>query len=88
MKVTFAGTPRQAAGCDSMQVEASTVRELLHVLAPKFGGKVRALAEGKAQLDGSLAILCNGRNIAFLQGLDTPLSKQDEVTMLSQIAGG
>lgn len=88
MIVKFFGVPRQQAGCESLQSDAKTVIELLRELAPRMGGKAKELAEGTSQLDGSLTILKNGRNIAFIDKLATELTGEDEVTLMGQIAGG
>lgn len=88
MIVKFFGVPRQQAGCESLQSDAKSVVELLKELASRMGGKVKELAEGTSQLDGSLTILKNGRNVAFIDKLDTELTEEDEVTLMGQIAGG
>ncbi len=88
MIVRFFGVPRQQAGRDSLESNATTIRDLLRELAPTMGGKVKEMADGTSDLDGSLAILKNGRNIVFINKLDTDLSDADEVTIMAQTVGG
>ncbi len=39
-------------------------------------------------LTGQVHILVNGRNIMWLQGLDTPISEADNVVLIPPVAGG
>ena len=48
----------------------------------------RALLFPDGQLNGDPEVLVNGRNIAFLGGLDTPLAEEDRVTIFVHGARG
>jgi sulfur-carrier protein len=64
------------------------LRELLTQLAERYGRLFRlAVFEGDA-LHGEIIILVNGRNVRHLQGLDTPLGADDEISVFPMIAGG
>jgi molybdopterin synthase sulfur carrier subunit len=41
-----------------------------------------------AELSGEIIILVNGRNVRYLQGLETPLAADDEVSIFPMVAGG
>jgi molybdopterin synthase sulfur carrier subunit len=51
---------------------------------PKFRNKVFAGDD----LSDEIIILVNGRNIVHLQGLDSLLSPEDEISIFPVVAGG
>ena len=68
--------------------DGQTVRDLIesiHGVNPVLGEKILA-ADGR--LTGAVQILVHGRNISWLQGLDTPISEDDVVVLLPPSAGG
>jgi molybdopterin converting factor small subunit len=78
---------RARVGAGSLRVDVGDVRELLSVLAERGGP---ALSEAlyadpargaRPEASRDLRVLVNGRSIAFLQGLDTPLGAEDRVTV-------
>ena len=68
-------------------VEGSTVGEVLDALYERYGELRHRIAE-----DGGLRRFVNvyvgGEDIRFLDGLDTPVTDGDEVTILPAVAGG
>ena len=68
-------------------VEGATVGQVLDALYTRFGELRSRIAE-----DGGLRRFVNvyvdGEDIRFLDGLDTPVSDGDEVTILPAVAGG
>jgi len=68
-------------------VDGATVGEVLDSLYARFGELRSRIAE-----DGGLRRFVNvyvdGEDIRFLDGLDTPVSDGDEVTILPAVAGG
>jgi molybdopterin synthase sulfur carrier subunit len=68
-------------------VHGSTVGEVLDALYERYGELRSRIAE-----DGGLRRFVNvyvgGEDIRFLDGLDTPVSDGDEVTILPAVAGG
>jgi len=79
--VTFLGEVRKAAGQATVDVEADSVKGLLaalgHAVSPAFANLL--FKDGALQPD--VEVLINGRNIEFLQMLDTPLGPADQVTI-------
>ena len=66
------------------------VQALLLEVSGRFGPTMRA---GLLSLDGqalgdNAVVLVNGRNIAHLSGLLTPLSDDDAVSIFPLVAGG
>ena len=68
-------------------VDGSTVGEVLDALYDRYDELRSRIAE-----DGGLRRFVNvyvgGEDIRFLDGLDTPVSEGDEVTILPAVAGG
>jgi MoaD family protein len=71
----------------SADVEGETVGEVLDALYDRYGELRNRIAE-----DGGLRRFVNvyvgGEDIRFLEGLETPVSDGDEVTILPAVAGG
>lgn len=89
MEVELLGFLQRAAGASRVEVEASTVGQLLAALLSRFGADLRReLMTPEEKLKTGIAILVNGRNINFLQGLETPLNPGDKVTIIPPAAGG
>jgi sulfur-carrier protein len=74
-------------GAPSATVDGDTVGEVLDALYEQFGELRERIAD-----DGGLRRFVNvyigGEDIRFLNGLDTPVSDGDEVTILPAVAGG
>lgn len=64
------------------------LRALLTTLAARYGTAFRRAVFSGDQLNGEIIILVNGRNVLYLQGLDTPLAADDEVSVFPMVAGG
>jgi len=80
---------QRVAGEARVEVDASSVTELLEILAKKYGDSFRReLMTPDGKLKKGIAVLVNGRNIVFLKGLATPLKPQDKVTLIPPAAGG
>lgn len=89
MEVELFGSLQRAAGRSHLSLEAPTVRRLLDALAAACGeGMRRELFQPDGNLRAGLAVLVNGRNIAFLEGLATPLGPGDRVTLIPPAGGG
>jgi len=84
MYVEFLGIPRARAGISELEVEAETLGQLLGSLAMRCP----ALAEliTPKGLHSSLAANLNGDE--FISDLDTALSKDDRLLILSADVGG
>lgn len=68
--------------------EGATVGDVLRALAhahPDFGDK---LWDSEGQLTGYIMVLKNGRSIEYLQGLLTPISEIDTLSLFPPVGGG
>jgi MoaD family protein len=66
----------------------ATIRTLLDRLTRQYPGLDGQIFSAPGTLRDLVNILRNGRNIAFLAGLDTPLSDGDLVALFPPVAGG
>ena len=84
-------TLRDVAGSSQIDVpfeDGQSVRELLQAINnfnPELGQKI---VTDDGQLTGLVHVLVHGRNITWLQGLDTPINQDDIITLLPPSAGG
>jgi len=81
---------RYITGKKEEYINADTIDELLDIIHEKYP-KMRSYdyhSNGKVAGAGDLTILVNGRNIAFLGGLDTKLEKDNVVALLLPAGGG
>ena len=84
--VRLLGGLRSKVGADSLRLAADEVREVLEALIARGAADLPALLYADPRADPpeahrDLRILVNGRSIAFLGGLDTPLQDDDKVTV-------
>lgn len=79
---------REVAGTSRLAVEASSVQDVLSHLVRTYEGLGNRLLTPAGELREDVAVLVNGRNVRFLQGLDTSLAAGDTVTLIPPVAGG
>jgi molybdopterin synthase sulfur carrier subunit len=77
-----------AGGATAAQVRGATVGEALESLYAEHGELRDRLSDGDGGLRRFVNVYLGGEDIRFLDGLDTPLSDGDEVTILPAVAGG
>jgi molybdopterin synthase sulfur carrier subunit len=84
-------TLRLLAGARELQVDApehGTARDLVAAIArahPELGEK---LIDEHGELSGRVHVFVGGRNLQWLQGLDTPIAPDDEIVLFPPVAGG
>jgi molybdopterin synthase sulfur carrier subunit len=80
---------RDAAGNQAeTAVEGATVGEALDALYAEHGELRTRLADDGGGLRRFVNVYLGGEDIRFLEGLDTPVSDGDELTILPAVAGG
>ena len=75
-------------GQDAVEVQASSVREMLDALDAAHDGIKGRLCEASGDMRRFVNVYVNEEDIRFLQNLDTPLADGDEVSVVPAIAGG
>ena len=90
MIVKYFATIRTYTGETARRVDdpPATLGPLLETLATRYGTLFRRAVFAGDQLSGEIIILVNGRNVLYLQRLDTPLEANDEVSIFPMVAGG
>jgi sulfur-carrier protein len=80
---------RDAAGNRAeAQVDGATVGEALASLYSVHGELRSRIADDNGGLRRFVNVYIGGEDIRFLDGLDTPVSDGDELTILPAVAGG
>jgi molybdopterin converting factor small subunit len=79
--VRFLGDMRRAAGRATVGVEADTVAGALAALGALVGPSFAGLLVRDGSLLPDVEVLVNGRNIAFLDALDTAVGPADRLTV-------
>ena len=80
---------RDAAGNQAeAKVEGGTVGEALSSLYEQHGELRTRIADDGGGLRRFVNVYLGGEDIRFLEGLETPVSDGDELTILPAVAGG
>jgi molybdopterin synthase sulfur carrier subunit len=80
---------REAAGNQTeAKVDGTTVGEALDSLYAQHGELRQRMADDGGGLRRFVNVYVGGEDIRFLDGLDTPVSDGDELTILPAVAGG
>jgi molybdopterin synthase sulfur carrier subunit len=90
-KLKLLSTLRDDVGIKELTISVEggqTVREMIKVIGKVNAALSNKIVEENGELTGLVHILVNGRNIMWLQGLDTILAENDDIILLPPTAGG
>lgn len=73
---------------DTVEVEGSSIAELLTALDAKYPGIGERLLDAQGNVRRFVNIYVNGEDIRFLQEKETAIKPNDEVSIVPAIAGG
>ena len=73
---------------DVVEVEGTTVAELLQNLTTKFGGLKQHLFNNEGKMRSFVNVYVNDEDIRYLQKEQTPLKAGDTVSIIPSVAGG
>lgn len=79
---------RLTGGSAEVAVEGATVQEALTNLDTSYPGFRDRLYDDQGKLRQFINIYVNDSDIRFGQGLDTPISERDELSIVPAVAGG
>jgi len=89
VKVTFYGALAGATGEKEAEVEASTLKEALNRLTAKYGEHFKErVYDETGNPRRFINIYVNGKDVRFLNLLDTTLKHGDEVSIIPAVSGG
>ena len=79
---------RMTGGKDKVEVESSTLSEMVDTLESTYPGFKERLVDENGELRYFVNIYVNGEDVRFLQGLETTTNTGDEVSIVPAVAGG
>ena len=79
---------RMTGGKDKVEVESSTLGEMVDTLESEYPGFKERLVDENGELRYFVNIYVNGEDVRFLQGLETATKAGDEVSIVPAVAGG
>ena len=91
MQVSFHATLRPIVGGRSVEVslgEGAVVQDLVDHLADRWPGLREHLFDEDGSLSRRVNIFVDGRNVRWLDGLSSPLSRGQKVDVFPPVAGG
>ncbi len=75
-------------GREEVDIQGATVRELLDNLETHHAGIGERIRDTKGDVRRFINVFVADEDIRFLQGLDTPVKSEDEISIIPAIAGG
>ena len=91
MRVRFYGTLRHIVGAREVETDGmagDTVRHVLQGLLAQYPGLKKGFLDDKGNLRLQVNLFVRGRNISFLDGLDTTFQEKDDLAIFPPVAGG
>ena len=75
-------------GQDRVSVEGEKLHDVITSLEEQFPGIKERLCNADGSLRNFVNVYVNGEDIRFLDGLDSVISANDEVSIVPAVAGG
>jgi len=89
VRITFYGTLAKITEEKTTDIVASTLKEAISALTTKYGEQFKnKIRDEKGNLKRFINIYVNGKDIRFLDHLDTELNDGDNVSIIPAVGGG
>lgn len=89
VKIEFYGALAKITEEKAADIEASTLKEAIGALSTKYGEKFKdRIYDETGNLKRFINIYVNGKDMRFLDHLDTPLDDEDKVSIIPAVGGG
>jgi len=89
VKVKFYGVLTEATHEKEVEAEALTIKHLLDTLAAKYGNSfTEKIYDGDCTIRRFINIYVNGRDVRFINHINTALRNGDEVAIIPAVSGG
>ncbi len=75
-------------GQDQVEVQGAVLRDVLARLDTDYAGIGERIRDDKGEIRRFVNVFVGDEDVRFLQGLDTPVGANDEVSIIPAIAGG
>ena len=79
---------RLTNGQDKVDVEGDDLGGVIDAMNDQYPGIRERICDDQGQLRNFVNVYVNGEDVRFLQGLETPTSAGDEVSVVPAVAGG
>lgn len=91
MEIRVYATLRDVVGGQSIHLDAAskiTVGQMLEKLFARYPALRSRLLDEEGKLQEAIHILINGRDMRYVEGLETAISPQDMVRIFPPVGGG
>jgi molybdopterin synthase sulfur carrier subunit len=91
MRVRIFATLRSLVGTKEVEVDVEagdTVRNMLDKLTAEYPALRKRVLDDDGNLQSSINVFVNGRNIKFLDGLNSPIQEGDRLALFPPVGGG
>ena len=89
VKVTLFGALAKTAGEKAVEIEASTLRDAIDKLVVKYEEKFKnRIYDEKGKVRRFVNIYINGKDVRFLNSLETKLNDGDNILIIPAVGGG
>lgn len=75
-------------GRDQVEVQGAVLRDVLAGLDTEYAGIGERIRDDKGEIRRFVNVFVGDEDVRFLQGLDTPVGANDEISIIPAIAGG
>ncbi len=79
---------RLTNGQDKVDVEGDNLGGVIDAMNDQYPGIRERICDDQGQLRNFVNVYVNGEDVRFLQGLETPMTSGDEVSVVPAVAGG
>jgi molybdopterin synthase sulfur carrier subunit len=91
MRVRIFATLRPLVGAKEVEVDVKagdTVGNMLEKLTAEYPALKERALDADGNLQSSINVFVNGRNIKFLDGLNSPIREGDRLALFPPVGGG
>lgn len=89
VKITFYGALVRITGEKTVKINCSTLRDAIDALTARYGVQFKnRILDEKGKLRRFINIYINGKDIRFLNHIDTRLKDGDKVSVIPAVGGG
>jgi molybdopterin synthase sulfur carrier subunit len=79
---------RLTNGQDKVEVDSANLDGVINAMNEQFPGIRGRICDDQGALRNFVNVYINGEDVRFLQGLETPTSSGDEISVVPAVAGG